>query len=292
MNDLINQVLLRYDSFKKGDRTASAEINPAWISCNSREVRRFTHEMCLPCRFNVKGTSGTAARTKAKAAPAPNLIDFDDPVPSSSSVTSNGASASDIFDFEGLSLGNSAVPTPPSGRSGNDLFSGLSFAHPPSASSQPPTPAHSFYQQYQSQVPAQKQQQAVSWGNLNSVQSSKPLMGGSNGTAKFSSLAPASPSLMLASDGTSSYTGNVPAMRPTTPGAISLGMMGSLPGTPTGVGGGLGQASASPSIFAVQSPAQPPKKKDPFEDLLMWSMIEMQCWPQASKSSILSSVVG
>lgn len=29
MNDLINNVLERYEKFKKGDRTAIAEINPA-----------------------------------------------------------------------------------------------------------------------------------------------------------------------------------------------------------------------------------------------------------------------
>jgi hypothetical protein len=143
---------------------------------------------------------------------------------------------------------------------GTDLLAGLSFG--PSSSSISSHPQN-FYQQYQPQIPAQQQTQAVSWGNLNNAGRSSGLNtnNGSTTANPMYSQAPASPA-----NAATARPGSGQSMRPSTPGAINLGMMGSMPDTPTGI---QPQRSNDPFGFANQPQVATPKKKDPFEDLLM-----------------------
>ncbi|GAA6049148.1 hypothetical protein JCM3770_003278 [Rhodotorula araucariae] len=111
INDLINQILKRYDAFKAGDRTATADIDPALAS----------------------GQPGAKARSQAKQV---SLIDFDDDDAfSAPSVTQSAPSASagaapaamaptnPLDDLASLSLGNAPRAPPAAGGSLFDLNS-------------------------------------------------------------------------------------------------------------------------------------------------------------------------
>lgn len=242
MNDLINNVLDRYKSFKKGDRSVNAEINPAFAK------------------------NGAKSKSTTKAAAAPNLIDFDEPTQESSN--GNGGASSNIMDdafgLGGLTLGASAAPSGPvqSGNASNGvgLLNGLDFGSSPAGSQQP----SAFYQQYQTTSPnGAVQQPTVSWGNLNApmgARSSSPMNPG-----MFSqNTTPQTPSSPQSSGNRASLSANQMSLRPSTPGAINLGMMGAVPPPSP-----LGQAQNRPAPQQQStSSSQPAKLKDPFDDLL------------------------
>lgn len=235
MNDLMNNVLDRYKSFKKGDRSASAEINPA---------------------FAKNGSNGKSA---TKAAAAPNLIDFDEPIQESSNGSDAGFSnpMDDAFGLGGLTLGgpsSSAAPTQSSTVSnGSGLLDGLDFG---SSTTVAPQQQSTFYQQYQSTSSSGAvQQPTVSWGNLNTPNAN--LYNQGNWT-----MVPKSPS-PLSPGSRSSAAPNQASLRPSTPGAISLGMMGAVPPRSP-----LAQGQPMSQQQQQKANAQPPKLKDPFDDLL------------------------
>ncbi|GAA5899502.1 hypothetical protein JCM8208_000576 [Rhodotorula glutinis] len=129
INDLINQILKRYDAFKAGDRTATADIDPALAS----------------------GQPGAKARSQAQQV---SLIDFDDddafsaPAPGTPGLAVGGASASaststssnPLDDLASLSLGG--APAASSGS--NSLFDlGAAFGAPTPSSAAPAPPAAS-----------------------------------------------------------------------------------------------------------------------------------------------------
>ncbi|BGP19650.1 hypothetical protein JCM10213_000107 [Rhodosporidiobolus nylandii] len=129
INDLINNVINRYEAFKAGDRSATAEIDPAL-------------------------SSSTAAGSKAKQQAAQvSLIDFDDddafnaPTPSSTAPASAPPAASNpLDDLASLSLGPS--PAAPSTSSSSGLFDlNAAFASP-----SPSTSAGQQQQQQQSSI--------------------------------------------------------------------------------------------------------------------------------------------
>lgn len=150
MNDLINNVLNRYEAHKKGDRSVSAEINPAFV-----------------------GKTGKSSSSR-KAAAAPNLIDFDEAPPEATTTSSSNGGA---FGLEGLSLGGNSSNGASNGNA-MDLFQSLDFTTASTPGSQPAqqTPAP-FYQQYQSQVPVAQAQQAVAWANMGQGASRQPANG-------------------------------------------------------------------------------------------------------------------
>ncbi|KPV72647.1 uncharacterized protein RHOBADRAFT_55739 [Rhodotorula graminis WP1] len=125
INDLINQVLKRYDAFKAGDRTATADIDPALAS----------------------GQPGAKARSQAQQV---SLIDFDDddafsaPAPGTPGLGAGapaaGTSTNPLDDLASLSLGG--APAAASTASGsNSLFDlGAAFGAP-APSSAAPSPA-------------------------------------------------------------------------------------------------------------------------------------------------------
>ncbi|BGP11020.1 ARF-binding protein [Rhodotorula toruloides] len=119
INDLINNVIKRYEAFKAGDRSATAEIDPALAT----------------------GSAGAKARTQAKQV---SLIDFDDdeafaapspsPAPGPTASRSN-APSNPLDDLASLSLGPSA-PASGGAASGGSLFDlNAAFSTPPSSSS-------------------------------------------------------------------------------------------------------------------------------------------------------------
>ena len=216
--------------------------------------------------FQKKGSkSSSRSAGKAAAAPAPNLIDFDFDAPATSG-SSNGQNASNpMDDFAGLTLGGPTSTAQPSG-SGNDLLAGLNFSSTSSMPTQQP-----FYQQYQTPLPSNlsaNQQQSMSWGNLNT-------------SSPSSASGQASPAFQANRAGSMMSPPPSQGGRSSTPGAITLGMMGSMPGTPTSAApsmsgsanGGFGQFSQTPAQANYQPQRrQPPpaaKPTDPFEDLLM-----------------------
>lgn len=258
MNDLINNVLERYKSFKKGDRSASAEINPAYAA------------------------SGTKSSKNSKAAAAPNLIDFDEPEASISNGNGKqqaGNPMDDNFGLEGLHLGGSTA-APNTASSGSALLDGLMFGNQPSSGQQSQT---NFYQQYQPTLPSgASQQPSISWANLSaqpaptaSRPSSTLAPSASQQQGTYSPMASPLPPSSPARSGALTPQS---AQRPTTPGAINLGMMGSLPPTtPSGhqrQGSRSSANSGTPSLYQQQSNiqgasnAQSNKPKDPFDDLL------------------------
>ncbi|GAA5900958.1 uncharacterized protein JCM6883_004709 [Sporobolomyces salmoneus] len=112
INDLINNVTKRYESFKAGDRSATADIDPALAG-------------------------GPSSKAKAQAQQV-SLIDFDDdsafaaPSPNNASTptTSNATKSNPMDDLAGLgslSLGPSSNPFPPSSTPTTSAQSGSLF---------------------------------------------------------------------------------------------------------------------------------------------------------------------
>ncbi|KAK4052717.1 ARF-binding protein [Microbotryomycetes sp. JL201] len=88
MNDLINNVVRRYESFKAGDRTATAEIDPAFVRLH------------------------TGKPTKTRKNEPVSLIDFDDePTATTPNATSSNP-MDDLASLGGLSLDSPAATAP------------------------------------------------------------------------------------------------------------------------------------------------------------------------------------
>ncbi|GAA6042452.1 hypothetical protein JCM8097_008461 [Rhodosporidiobolus ruineniae] len=143
INDLINNVIKRYEAFKAGDRSATAEIDPA---------------------LNSSSAAGSKARQQAAQV---SLIDFDDddafnaPASGPTSPTPATSSSNPLNDLASLSLGGPSAPA--AAGNGGGLFDlnaafpapSSSSALPPAipstsgfpslAPSQPPTPSGSFF---------------------------------------------------------------------------------------------------------------------------------------------------
>ncbi|GAA5980173.1 hypothetical protein JCM11641_006938 [Rhodosporidiobolus odoratus] len=234
INDLINQVLARYEAFKGGNREATAEIDPAL-------------------------SSGTAAGSKAKQQAAQvSLIDFDDDDAFNAPAASSAPQAQPtnaLDDLASLSLGSAPAPTTAAQSSnggGGGLFDlNAAFGNPTHA----PVP-----------VPA-----SSTSGPFFSTPSPSAALSSSS-SAFSSSSAPQSasrpPPLKAQQRGTfftnPSYGGN---------GVGGAGSRSSTPGTPTGAIslGGTGGGSMNEGQGQTRNPPMPPPvppKKDAFEDLL------------------------
>lgn len=259
MNDLINNVLDRYKSFKKGDRSASAEINPAFVKNGSSKSKSAT-----------------------KAAPAPNLIDFDEPAPATSSnggAPNSSNPMDDEFGLGGLTLGGmssapSANNSVGASANGGGLLDGLDFGLSPAPQQQQQLqqqqqPQSAFYQQYQT-----TQQPTVSWGNLSAQPGARsPSPMNTNTYGQNNTMMPQSSASLSANKMTSPTSTGHNSLRPTTPGAINLGMMGAVP-PPSPLGQGQNRQATPSSSYQPphqqqqQSISQTPRLKDPFDDLL------------------------
>lgn len=174
------------------------------------------------------------------------------------------------FGLEGLNLGSSAPTATTTAANNQDLLSGLSF---PTTSAAPSSSGQPFYQQYQSQPPPQLQQQAVSWDNLNSPHLSLNGNGASSGARTASPGGSLRASPALGNNGQS-----FSALRPSTPGSITLGS--TTPASPSTPHSGYTPNKSQPASndhYAFGNFQQPTtsqqtqgaKAKDPFEDLLM-----------------------
>ncbi|BGP43063.1 ARF-binding protein [Rhodotorula kratochvilovae] len=124
INDLINQILKRYEAFKAGNRTATADIDPALAS----------------------GQPGAKARSQAKQV---SLIDFDDddafsapsPNPQAGTPAPTAAPTNPLDDLASLSLGSAPAPSAASSIDGS-LFD-LNSAFGASAPAAQPAPSSS-----------------------------------------------------------------------------------------------------------------------------------------------------
>ncbi|GAA5868594.1 hypothetical protein JCM3774_005440 [Rhodotorula dairenensis] len=251
INDLINNVIKRYDAFKAGDRSATAEIDPALSS----------------------GGAGSKARAQAQQV---SLIDFDDddafsaPTPPTASTpsgatattTGNAAPSNPLDDLASLSLGDPSSNynnTTTSGGGGGSLFDlQAAFAAPapppqqqrPSGGGNSMPPPLSLHNSNSNGSPAPNAPMAsrpvAGTFFSNPVRYSSPPVPSGSGTSPSPS---PSPSVTTFGGGSSSGLGS-----------ISLGGGGGS------VGGGRGGAMMS-------APPLPPKQqqasqKDAFADLL------------------------
>ncbi|GAA5851186.1 hypothetical protein JCM5353_007497 [Sporobolomyces roseus] len=183
INDLINNVTKRYESFKGGDRSATADIDPALAG-------------------------GPSSKAKAQAQQV-SLIDFDDDAafaaPSSTNTstptTSKATMSNPMDDLAGLgslSLGPSSNPFPPSSTSAasaqagslfdlNDAFTspapaatngnGTSGSRPP----QPP-PTNSSGSFFTNPAYSNSSSASIPW-NSRPSSTQPPLMGGGSGAS-------------------------------------------------------------------------------------------------------------
>ncbi|GAA5826769.1 hypothetical protein JCM11251_002888 [Rhodosporidiobolus azoricus] len=241
INDLINNVIKRYEAFKAGDRSATAEIDPA---------------------LNSSSAAGTKAKQQAAQV---SLIDFDDddafnaPAPAASAPTSSapppaaGGSSNPLDDLASLSLGGGPSATAPN--AGGALFDlSALYASSSSTSSAAPAPPSSATPNFfssssttsTSQYSAPSPAPAISLGAGSTGGSlfSNPAYGYANGSSSSSSR---------------------PTSAPGTPmGQIQLGS--------GGAGMGMGMGGRSPPLPPVppkqEIPQPQQKKKDAFEDLL------------------------
>ncbi|GAA5908913.1 hypothetical protein JCM5296_002502 [Sporobolomyces johnsonii] len=234
INDLINNVIKRYEAFKAGDRSATAEINPA--------------------------LSG-AATSKAKAqAQQVSLIDFDDdaafaspsptsgtPIVSAPPTTSNPMD--DLAALGSLSLGSSN----PSAASSSSTAASLFDLNSAFASSSPAAPAPS------NGASAPRPQQTSGSFFTNPAYSSSSFSSAHGAPSSSAS----SPSIPWSSAPPSRSNSSTPQQGA---GAIQLGM-----GMGTGrAGAGMSPPLPQLPTGAPQPPPkqQPPPQKDAFADLL------------------------
>ncbi|GAA5984751.1 hypothetical protein JCM10908_003485 [Rhodotorula pacifica] len=241
INDLINNVIKRYDAFKAGDRSATAEIDPALAS----------------------GGAGSKARAQAKQV---SLIDFDDdeafsaptpPAASTPAATTNQNPSNPLDDLASLSLGGGPAPTPQRSNGGGLFDLNAAFGAP---------------------VSQQQQQQQQPYGSNSSSSSSLPppiSLQPFNGSAQ----AAAAPNAPMASrprqqqqpvagtffSNPVRYSSPSPSPSPspsvTTFGGGSSSGLGSI-----SLGGGAGMSA--PPVPPKQQQQQQAQKKDAFADLL------------------------
>ncbi|GAA5865922.1 hypothetical protein JCM1840_006302 [Sporobolomyces johnsonii] len=234
INDLINNVIKRYEAFKAGDRSATAEINPA--------------------------LSG-AATSKAKAqAQQVSLIDFDDdaafaspsptsgtPIASAPPTTSNPMD--DLAALGSLSLGSSNPSAASSSSTAASLFDlNSAFASPSPAA---PAPSNG--------ASAPRPQQTSGSFFTNPAYSSSSFSSPHGAPSSSAS----SPSIPWSSAPPSRSNSSTPQQGA---GAIQLGM-----GTGTGrASAGMSPPLPQLPTGAPQPPPkqQPPPQKDAFADLL------------------------
>lgn len=246
MNDLINNVVNRYDAFKKGDRSATAEIDPAF----------------------APGTA-TSAAGKAKAAAAQvSLIDFDfDEAPASATAGSSSNPIDDLAGLGALSLG----PTTPS--------ASASLADQAQSSQ---NAGSLFDLDFSSPVPAPSSNGGYSVPST--VQPSQPNLGGGaffSNPAYGSGLSSGRPSPAPSGSNVpwSTTATNASSSRASTPGfgVAAIQLPGSRPGSvqpvsPVGAGAGAspydGMAAFGHQQTQVKG-APPVPTKDAFEDLLL-----------------------
>jgi len=247
MNDLINNVLNRYEAFKKGDRSATAEIDPAF----------------------APGTQ-TSATAKAKAAAAQvSLIDFDfDEGPSPAAASTSTNPIDDLSGLGALSLGPSSPSSSAPPTNGGSLFD-LDFSSPA-----PPTPTHNGGFSVPSTAQPQPQLSASAGAFFSNPAYGNGLGGSARGSAAPSPAPSGShiPWSTTATDASSS--------RASTPGmaGAAIQLPGSRPGSVhPGTPGAGGAGGASPwdgmAAFGHQQSqvtgAPPVPTKDAFEDLLL-----------------------
>lgn len=261
MNDLINNVVKRYESFKAGNRSATAEIDPTSVFLFS--IRLAEPPYADPCHSNSFQTKESTSKAK-KAAEQVSLIDFDfdevAPVASAAPATSNPMD--DLSALSSLSLGGEAsshpAPNPPPPQRVDPMS--LFDLNPNSFSSAPsPTNGSSSYA---SPLPP-----AVN----SSSRPSAPAAAASGGGSFFSNPAYGSSSSSSIPWGSSSPSGSQTPQG----GAISLGTNSRPSSAASGLqpqpGGGAKGWGTSPPLPQLpnqqQAPVVPPKK-DAFEDLL------------------------
>ncbi|GAA5962156.1 hypothetical protein JCM8115_006610 [Rhodotorula mucilaginosa] len=245
INDLINNVIKRYDAFKAGDRSATAEIDPALSS----------------------GGAGSKARAQAQQV---SLIDFDDDdafaaptppavsTPSAMTTANNNAGPSNpLDDLASLSLGGGGVggglgsgqsQQTNGGGSGGSLFDlNAAFGAP---------------------APAQQQQQQRPFGSNTSSSMMMPSL--ANGSAPNAPpLGSARPMQQQPVAGT--FFSN-PAVRYSSPSGSGSPSPSPSPSVTT-FGGGSSSGLGSISLGAPAPPVPPKQQqqqqqKDAFADLL------------------------
>ncbi|ORY88230.1 VHS domain-domain-containing protein [Leucosporidium creatinivorum] len=237
MNDLINNVVKRYESFKAGDRSATAEIDPT---------------------FQTKESTSKAK----KAAEQVSLIDFDfDEVAPVAAVAPAASSnpMDDLTALSGLNLGGAGpshpAPNPPPQQRVDPMS--LFDLNPNSFSS--PSASNGSY--------ASAPPPAI---NSSSRPSAPPTT--SAGGSFFSNPAYASSSSIPWGSASGSNTPTTPLSPGAGGGAISLGTNSRPSSAASGLqpqAGAAKQWGTSPPLPQLpnQAPAPPPKK-DAFEDLL------------------------
>lgn len=138
MNDIINNVLRRYDSFKAGDRSATADLDP---TCELSHQLIHTHAYTRCRGMAVKGSKDKGI----------SLIDFEDPNDEAAQAAKADAAADD--DLAGLASLNLSSPAPTSsgnGFAGLDASSFTSSSRPQAGSSS----SGSFWATMQPAVPS------------------------------------------------------------------------------------------------------------------------------------------
>lgn len=251
MNDLINNVVKRYESFKAGDRSATAEIDPTLV---------FPAPVPLETPFANLSRRGYSFQTKEstskakKAAEQVSLIDFDfdevAPIAAPASAASNPMD--DLTALSSLDLGGgSSHPTP----------------NPPPQQRVDPMSLFDLNSNSFSSAPASNG--AYSSAPPPAINSSRSAPPASAGGSFFSNPAYASSSTSSTIPWGTSASGSTTPLSPG--GAISLGTnsrpSSAASGLQAGAGGkGWGTSPPLPQL-PNQAPAPPPKK-DAFEDLL------------------------
>lgn len=149
MNDLINNILRRYESFKAGDHTATADVDNSFLSPDEK----------------VK-----------VAAQSVSLIDFDDfaePEPASttlddfnglslgSSTSNSNSQPLSLFDLEPSGFSSPSATMAPSRMTSNSQVSGSYFSNPPA----PQTQSSARPNYASSSIPAAAIASPIQWGS-------------------------------------------------------------------------------------------------------------------------------
>ncbi|KAL8278964.1 hypothetical protein RQP46_008633 [Phenoliferia psychrophenolica] len=257
MNDLINNVVRRYEAFKAGDREATADIDATFATTDSTAKAKTAAQQVSLIDFDFDEVAPAAAAAPAASSSSdPMMDDF-----AALSSLSLGPSTSTSF--------SSPAPPRPPQVDPLSLFdlSPAGFSSTPSQNQQQQQP--SYPQSFSSQQP---QQPPVTGGGSFF---SNPAYNGSgarvnNGKAPQSQYQPSASPINWGNSSSSSPIGR--ASTPSAPGAIQLPGAGQAYAS-NGNGNGNGNTNGNGSSWQQQQTVKttstgPPPPKDAFADLL------------------------
>ncbi|GAA6061454.1 hypothetical protein JCM10212_005657 [Sporobolomyces blumeae] len=208
INDLINNVLTRYEAFKSGDRSATADIDPALAGGPSSKAKKQAQQVSLidfddDSAFAAPSPNNASTPTSAKAATSnpmddlaalgslslgPSSSAFAAPVPSATPAAS--AAAGSLFDLDdafaspsnGSANGHAASSRPPAAPSNasGSFFTNPAYINPTSSSSGAATPSSAAINWNTRPTGGQTGSQAP--GAINLGQGSRPIANYSNPT--------------------------------------------------------------------------------------------------------------